>query len=73
LTADTSELAYVVDRLEKAGVPYVVEAGTALALLDGGDEDLPHHWRTRLSVTGDLRERAARIVEKMRIYGQTPD
>lgn len=66
-TADTVELAHIVDRLEKAGIPYVIEAGTALALLDGRDEELPHDWQARLSVATALLDRAARIVEQVRL------
>lgn len=66
-TTDGEELAVVVDRLEKAGVPYVIEAGTALARLDGRDvEELPHPWQARLSVATELMERAERIVEQAR-------
>jgi len=65
-TIDPVELAEVVDRLEKASVPYVVEAGTALSLLDGRDEEVPHPWQARLSVATELVERAARIVEQAR-------
>ena len=66
-TGEAQELAEIVDRLEKAGVPYVVEAGTALALLDGREEEeLPHPWQARLSVTTELLERAERIVEQAR-------
>jgi hypothetical protein len=66
-TVDSEELATVVDRLEKAEVPYVIEAGTALALLDGRDEDeLPHPWQARLSVATEMLERAERIVQQAR-------
>jgi hypothetical protein len=66
-TGSTEELGEVVDRLEKAGVPYVIEAGTAMALLDGRDgEEVPHKWQARLSVATELLERAARIVEQAR-------
>lgn len=66
-TIDPEELAVVVDRLEKAEVPYVIEAGTALALLDGRDEDeLPRSWQARLSVATEMLERAERIVHQAR-------
>jgi hypothetical protein len=65
-TIDSEELATVVDRLEKAEVPYVIEAGTALALLDGRNEELPHHWQARLSVATALLERAERVVQQAR-------
>ena len=65
-TTNCDELAIVVDRLEKAGVPYVIEAGTALARLDGREEELPHPWQARLSVTTELMDRAERIVQQAR-------
>ena len=66
-TIDPVELAEVVDRLEKASVPYVVEAGTALSLLDGRDEEDEYaQWQARLSVATELVERATRIVEQAR-------
>ena len=66
-TIDPVELAEVVDRLEKASVPYVVEAGTALSLLDGRDEEDEYaRWQARLSVATELIERAERIVEQAR-------
>ena len=65
-TGSTEELGEIVDRLEKAGVPYVIEAGTAMALLDGRDDEVPHAWQARLSVATELIDRAARIVEQAR-------
>ncbi len=65
-TIDAVELGEIVDRLEKAEVPYTIEAGTALALLDGRDEEVPHHWQARLSVATELLERAERIVQQAR-------
>lgn len=66
-TIDSEELATVVDHLEKAEVPYVIEAGTALALLDGRDVDeLPQPWQARLSVATEMLERGERIVQQAR-------
>ncbi len=65
-TSSSAELGEIVDRLEKAGVPYVIEAGTALALLDGREEEVPHAWQARLSVATELSERAERIVQQAR-------
>jgi hypothetical protein len=65
-TTNAEELGEIVDRLEKAGVPYVIEAGTALALLDGRDDEVPHSWQARLSVATELIERAERIVQQAR-------
>jgi hypothetical protein len=63
-TRSTDLLAEVVDRLEKANVPYVIQAGTALALLDRSDRgaDLPDPWEARIWVAGPLLERAARVL-----------
>jgi hypothetical protein len=57
-------LAEVVDRLEKANVPYLVQAGTAVALLDAPDNpiDTPDRWEARIWVAGSLLERATRIL-----------
>lgn len=66
-TVNFAELAEVVDRMEKADVPYVVEAGTALALLDGRDDGGDHTWQARLSVATELLERAERIVKQVRL------
>jgi hypothetical protein len=65
-TGSSDELGRIVDRLEKAGVAYVIEAGTAMALLDGRDDDVPHEWYARLSVVTEYADRAARIVEHER-------
>jgi hypothetical protein len=54
-------LAHIVDDLEKAGVPYVVTAGTGLSLLDYGDENgdsEPQPWEGRVMVYGPMLERA---------------
>jgi putative signal transducing protein len=65
-TSDAEELGAIVDRLEKAGVPYTIEAGTAMALLDGRDDEVPHPWQARLSVATEMLERAERIVQQAR-------
>jgi len=58
----------IVDRLEKAGVPYVIQAGTALALLDRvieGDVE-PEPWSARIYVPdGEYAKRAQRIVDQL--------
>jgi hypothetical protein len=63
-TRSTDLLAEVVDRLEKANVPYVIHAGTALAFLDRSDRvaDLPDPWEARIWVAGPLLERATRVL-----------
>ncbi len=65
-TPNPEELAEIVDRLEKAKVPYVIEAGTALALLDDREYDADDpQWQARLSVITELLERAERIVQQV--------
>jgi hypothetical protein len=57
-------VAELIDRLEKAAVPYVIEAGTALAML--GNEEViledPQPWEARVWIPAAFRERAARIL-----------
>jgi hypothetical protein len=57
-------VAELIDRLEKAAVPYVIEAGTALAML-GNEEvilDDPQPWEARVWIPAAFRERAAHIL-----------
>ena len=53
------------DRLEKAGVPYIVEAGTALRLLDHPELRLtePDEWKGRIWVASEFFDRARRVYE----------
>jgi hypothetical protein len=54
----------LLDRLEKAGVPYVIEAGTALPML-GNEEvilDTPQPWEARVWIPEAFGERATRIL-----------
>jgi hypothetical protein len=55
------------DRLEKAGVPYVVEAGTALRLLDHPEEPMtkPDDWEARVWIASTFAERAERIYREI--------
>lgn len=64
---DPDSLAELTDRLEKAGVPYIVEAGTALRLLDRPEERMsaPDDWQARVWVASELAERAARIYREI--------
>jgi len=68
-------LGELTDRLEKAGVPYIVEAGTALALLDHPEVQMtqPDDWQARVWVASAFSERAQRIwvdiVERQRQAG----
>jgi hypothetical protein len=59
----------LIDRLEKAGVPYVIEAGTALSLLDCviEGEFAPEAWSARIYVAaGNHEARARRILQQIR-------
>jgi len=60
-------VAELIDRLEKANVPYVIEAGTALAML--GREDVmlnePEPWEARVWIPEAFGERAARILSEV--------
>ena len=57
-------VAELLDRLEKAAVPYVVEAGTALAML--GSESIvfgePQTWEARVYVADAFGDRALEIL-----------
>ena len=57
----------VVARLEKAGVPYVITAGTGLALLDqpGVEFAEPLPWEARILVHAPMIPRARRILEQV--------
>jgi hypothetical protein len=60
-------VADLLDRLEKAGVPYVIEAGTALAML-GNEEiilDAPQPWEARVWIAEAFGERATRILNEV--------
>src|SRR5205814_10428925 len=58
----------IVEHLEKAGVPYVITAGTGLALLDRPDDPLgaPEPWEARILVHAPLFERARRIFQQLK-------
>ena len=60
----------LVDMLERAEVPYVIEAGTALRLLDGEVEELemPEVWQARIWVTAARVEEAKEILREVRVY-----
>ena len=66
-TANFEAVADLSDRLEKAGVPYVVEAGTALRLLDHPEEPMqkPDDWEARVWVATTFKERAERILSQL--------
>src|SRR3954468_19133930 len=61
----SSELvAELLDRLEKADIPYVIEAGTALAMLTSEEIvfDKPEPWEARVWVPASFGERGASIL-----------
>lgn len=64
----SSELvADLLDELEKAEVPYVIEAGTALAMLDNEEVifDVPQPWEARVWIPAAFGERASRILARV--------
>ena len=63
-TMDPDRLAAVVERLESADVPYVIEAGTGLKILDEDDDSEPRAeaWEARIYVPGFLQDRAAELL-----------
>ncbi len=58
-------LGELLDRLEKAAVPYVLTAGTALLLVDHPEEPLeePAMWEARVAVHAPRADRARRILQ----------
>lgn len=69
------ELAELIDRLERAGVPYLVQAGTAVRLIEE-DEDslsLPHAWEARLWIRSADAHRARASVQDMLPRVDDPD
>ena len=64
-TRDPDRLAILLEQLENARVPYVVEAGTALSLLEDDsapDISSPEDWRARLWTPGNFATRAAELI-----------
>jgi hypothetical protein len=60
-------VAELLDRLEKAEVPYVIEAGTALAML-GHEQivfDAPQPWEARVWVADAFGDRATEILREV--------
>jgi hypothetical protein len=66
-------VADLLDRLEKAGVPYVIEAGTALEMRNNEEIvlDRPHEWEARVWVSAAFADRALPILSEVdREYGR---
>lgn len=61
-------VAALAEGLENARVPYVIEAGTALRVLDGDVEELdaPDPWAARIWVAVSKAEEAVEILEETR-------
>ncbi len=56
-------LGTLLEQLEEAQVPYVVQAGTAVALASGGELEspgFPDPWQARVMVVGSFRPAGAR-------------
>lgn len=60
-------VAELLDRLEKAGVPYVIEAGTALEMLNHEEIvlDRPQEWEARVWIPSAFAERALPILAEV--------
>ncbi len=66
VTHDGTLVSALTDTLEKAGVPYVVEAGTALPMLDDQLVEEPEPWSARVWVLDTLESRAREILVRIR-------
>jgi hypothetical protein len=60
-------VAELLDRLEKLDIPYVVQAGTAMQLLDHEAVPLarPQDWEARVWVARSVEQRAVEIFEDL--------
>ena len=66
-TCDSNRLGTLLDQLENARVPYVVEAGTALSLLEdesAPELSVPEAWEARVWVPAGFAARAAEAISK---------
>jgi hypothetical protein len=64
-TRDPDRLGILLDQLESAQVPYVVEAGTALSLLDdesGPEPSGPEPWEARVWVPASFAASTAKAI-----------
>jgi len=61
----------VLAELESAGIPYAIEAGTALSLLDDPSAavEKPGEWLARIWVAATFEEEAKEIVDEVRASG----
>jgi hypothetical protein len=68
-THSSDELAAILESLEEGGVPYVVQAGTALSLLTPsatGADELPEEWQARILVPGASLKAARELLRQLR-------
>jgi hypothetical protein len=68
MTRDSDRLAVLLEQLENAQVPYVVEAGTALSLIENDEAPeipFPDEWKARLFVPGNFAARAAEAISEI--------
>lgn len=68
MTRDADRLAILLERLENSQVPYVVEAGTALSLIENDEApelSFPDEWKARLFVPGNFAARAAEAIAEI--------
>ena len=61
-------IAELLDRLERAGVPYVIQAGTALAVFEGERATIsgPLEWEARVWVLDKFEREAQRVYAEVR-------
>ena len=61
-------VAELLDRLERAGIPYVIQAGTALAVFEGEevDPEKPLPWEARVWVVDTFADEANAELEQAR-------
>ena len=68
MTRDSDRLAVLLEQLENAQVPYVVEAGTALSLIENEEApelSFPDEWKARLFVPGNFAARAEEAIAEI--------
>lgn len=66
--ASTEMLGTLLEQFEERQIPYVVQAGTALALASGRDLEspgFPDPWRARVLVEGSFRREAKALVDAL--------
>jgi hypothetical protein len=68
-TSNSDEMSLLIEALEAAEIPYVLQAGTALALLDGERlfASRPGAWEARIWVASDRLDEAKEVVGNVRL------